>query len=125
MTGMFHRNLQRVATITLIVLLASFLSPTFAQGAVSASHDFQAHDGHHAWPASDDDTRHVTHDHGHALDEHGNLGHQLGHLPGSTVEFAATLPILVAPFPRADQAMALATANPHPLFRPPRPDLRP
>ncbi len=125
MPWMLHRNLQRAAKITLIVLLASFLSPAFAQGVAGASHDIHSHDGHHAWAASDDATRHATHDQGHALDEHDNLGHQLGHLPGNTVEFSATLPSLSSPFRRADRAMALATANPHPLFRPPRPDFRP
>ena len=128
MRAMLHRNLQRSARAMLLVLLASFLSPSFAQGTVTAAHGGHAHADRTEAPAGHDEAQHEgdhAHRHGHALDEHDNLGHALGHLPASTVEFSTALPAPIASYPPAGRAMSLATAQPGAVFRPPRVDFRP
>ncbi len=102
----------------LIVLLASFLSPAFAEGAAAGRH--HAPDAHaHAADHPGEHERH-DHHHGHALDAHDNLGHLLEHLPCKLVELAPLMPSGVAPFVRLEPSMSVTLATPSSLYRPPR-----
>ena len=117
---MFRRTQQYVLRFMLMVMLASFLSPSFGLGLV-ASHDQLAHQsigvehtGHdHDQPSSQHDSQ----DH---KDAHSSIGHLLTHLSISFFELPrmGIPPIAQAELPALD-ARILPVAL-QPPFRPPR-----
>lgn len=117
---MLRRTRQYFLRFMLMVMLASFLSPSFGLGLV-ASHDQLAHQSI--------DVQHTGHDHEHPgprhdsqdhKDAHTSIGHLLTHL---SVSFFELPPMSIPPMAQAElpalEARILSIAL-LPPFRPPR-----
>jgi len=117
---MFRRTRHYFLRFMLVVMLSSFLSPSFGLGLV-ASHDQLAH--------TSVNVEHVEHDHQHSgsqhdkqdhKDAHSSIGHLLTHLSISFFE----LPLMgIPPLAQAElQALdaRILTIALQPPFRPPR-----
>lgn len=122
---MFHRTPKLLLRFVLLVMLATFLSPSFGWGMV-ASHDQLEHafagpehvSTGHGHPGHDaTDTQSDSQDH---QDAHTSIGHLLTHMSAGLFE----MPRLDIP-PRAQAELPAPSTLvlhivPKPLFRPPR-----
>ena len=117
---MFRRAQQFFLRFVLLVMLSSFLSPSFGLGMV-ASHDQLAHasvgQGHADHEHDQPGPKHDAQDH---QDAHSSIGHLLTHMPIGMFE----MPHLA--FPPLDQALLpipeslVLSFESTPPFRPPR-----
>jgi hypothetical protein len=117
---MFRRTRQSFLRFMLVVMLASFLSPSFGLGLV-ASHDQLAH--------ASAGLEHADHDHQHSgprhdkqdhQDAHSSIGHLLTHL---SVSFFELPPMGIPAMAQAELPTLDARILPvalQPPFRPPR-----
>jgi len=117
---MFRRTRHYFLRFMLVVMLSSFLSPSFGLGLV-ASHDQLAH--------ASIDLKHADHDHQNSgpqhdkqdhKDAHSSIGHLLTHL---SVSFFDLPPMGIPPLVQAELQALDARILPvalQPPFRPPR-----
>lgn len=127
---MHQRIFRRVSRLLLVVMLSTFLSPSFAVGMLS-THDQLEHSNaqltadiehdHHDDADHDnvdhDAMEHAAHDH---EDAHGFIGHLLGHMP---IVMSGTTPVSFPPAVQSHHADPKTTVSftlPDPPFRPPR-----
>jgi len=134
---MHSRLTRRIAAGFLLVFVASLLAPTFAFGTMdltdaapmhtSTNSSLAQHDGH-GQPGHVSDAGHADqhdpvhrHEHGHALDAHGNFGHVLDHLNARPAEYLVCVTHALAYYERAEPALIVAPSPRTCIFRPPRP----
>jgi hypothetical protein len=110
--------MHRVARALLLVMLATFLSPSFA---------WHMHAGHHEVEHS---IHGDGHDHGHdhdanrhgegsANDAHASIGHLLGHLAMHMSYVAPPIPAAARVAPAADMPRHAIASEASPPYRPP------
>ncbi len=102
--------------LLLVVMLATFLSPTLA---------WHLHAGHHEISADADAGN--GHDHGGSSraasdalgDAHASIGHLLGHMPMHLSRPEVLLPVVEEVVPSAEVSSLLLSAQASPPYRPP------
>lgn len=112
---------RTMARVLLALMLATFLSPSFAWHMHAQHHEIAAeaksghghdHDGDHH-PASNDAGD------GHASDAHASIGHLLGHLTMQMSQFVVMIPPAQDVAPSLDVSAPLLVSETSPPFRPP------
>lgn len=117
---MARKILPLTIRLLLVVLLATFLSPSFAWQAV-ASHEASAH-ADSGVVADDVDHHHEADAHHHDHDEaaHGEIGHLLSHLPVVVPDSTPLLPPAATPIAYPARHHTFPHADPEPPYKPPR-----
>lgn len=118
---MNRRTVPLAVRLLLLVLLATFLSPSIAWEKV-AGHGAMAHVG--AALAVDEGDHH--HEggghpaHGHDDAAHGQIGHLLSHLPVLSADIPPLLPATSGGVAYPAPLHAVSYADPEPPYKPPR-----
>lgn len=124
---MLSRTRRLISRIMLIMMLATFVSPTLGWGMV-ATHDQLSHhaaDKHaHAHDWQDDHHHHDGHDdNAQHQDPHNSIGHLLTHMP---VSLFSVMPLIIQPAAQTQIVFVRQTVRTvalEPPFRPPQASL--